>query len=576
MEYLKATAGIQHQTLTYYEARSKNFLLASQIPWETSAVTAIHKAYQNSASQLNAERTALQEVAARESALAIAWKKYVECFVLVSRFSPEAVRVNSGESKPQLLELANTCLVPLVKEKAGVKENCKLIQCIEFTKSMNRRPQSTSMHRKSQVYEVLSIASSKKEAIELHHELLKSYNLKTAGETAGVEKTSAAQLLSRSRIHFLGSSSLAPYNGFIYCCESEALDNATKETMANIKDIQCTAAGASVILPDDTHIQLLVCTFNDLLRHKKVVKNAPGKLHKHIRGKEIKRMYVLDTLALDFLCSSEEPKILLRKLSGTEIAELLFSYTGILIPAHMRSIDKLYADLYSDNTIFGWIKDNTANRQFLAALQKVQPSDTNASKHSLCRWPSCLSLSCCNARIKALSNCSLASLEVIPVSFNNPFTNNFSHFEMILSTLSLYKVKGTTKEITNDTRKAKLEHFCLLHTMLAISLAKVARFYLYSVYSQLPHNNSEHFKGFEDVLTRKREASDLDTLFKIKPLKDSIKALIKITRSVNGRRGNRSVEQMQKSAWTSKLRFQGIALTRYAPSNIKDRREESE
>eukprot|EP00826_Nyctotherus_ovalis_P013085 TRINITY_DN134_c0_g1_i6.p1 TRINITY_DN134_c0_g1~~TRINITY_DN134_c0_g1_i6.p1 ORF type:complete len:432 (-),score=38.08 TRINITY_DN134_c0_g1_i6:72-1367(-) len=428
---------------------------------------------------------------------------------------------------------------------------------------MNRRPQSTSMHRKSQIYEVLSIASSRKEAMELHHELLNSHNLKITGETTDMEKINTAQLLSRSRIRFLNSSSLIPYNGFIYYCESEDLDNATKEIMVNIKDIQCTAEGTSIILPDNTQIQLLPCVLNDLLRYKKVVKNAPAKLHKSTKGKEKKRMYVLDTFAFDFLHSSEDTRILLRKLSGTEISELLFSYTGILIPTQMRPIDKLYADLYSDNMIFGWIKNNMANRQFLAVLQKTQPSAIDAGKYSLCRWPSCLSLSCCNARIKALNNCSLASLEVIPVSFYNPFTSNFSRFEMILSTLPLYKVKGITKEITNETRKAKLEHFCLLHTMLAVNLAKTAKLYLYSVYSWLPYSNSEHFKGFEDVLTRKREASDLDILIKIKSLKDSIKALIKATRSVNRRKGNRSVEQTQKNVWISKLRFQGITLARY-------------
>jgi len=72
---------------------------------------------------------------------------------------------------------------------------------------------------------------------------------------------------------------------------------------------------------------------------------------------------------------------------------------------------------------------------------------------------------------------------------------------------------------------------------------------------------SEHFKAFEYVLKRKKEKHELPTLTKVKQLKDSIKILIKSL--TNSRKGNKSFEQQQRNIWTSKLRFQGIVLTRY-------------
>jgi len=472
IENIKNMAVIQNKVLNYYELKAKDFFFSNTITWESNVLTAVHKAYQHSAAHLNAERRLLQEVTAKELHLQFAWYKYIEYLTLKSKLSPETLRINSFTTKPQLSELATTCFLPLLRDKAEIKESYKVIQCIELTRNNHKRLQSASVQRKNQLYEIQTIATSKKEAIELNQQLFQVYNFKIGNEIINIAKIGLNQLLSRSRIQFLNS--YAAYNGLIYYCD---IDSLNKEALQNIEEVKMNSSGAIITLVNNTKIQLMPATFNDLLRHKNVIKHAPTKLLKYIKGNEIKSLYVLDK------GSFNPPKrdITLRKLLNVEISELLYSYTGIIIPSQTISIDQLYSYLFNENMIFAFIKDNSANRHFFISLQKTFTSPTNLNKFASCKWPSCLSLSNSNGQLKALVDSSnLSSLEPIPIGFSNLLINNFSHFEMQLTYIPLYKVKGATKEISSELRKAKLYNLCSSHALITIALPKV---YLYSVYS---------------------------------------------------------------------------------------------
>ncbi len=238
-------------------------------------------------------------------------------------------------------------------------------------------------------------------------------------------------------------------------------------------------------------------------------------------GKGIKRFYVLDVPSFyESFDYASEDKIgllqtpFLRILTKAEIAELLFSYTGISLasfPSPLEAtVEALDIPTDSSSSIYVWIKESSGTgatrHYFLRSVQdpgfaadnlrEDASSISPKAKSTFCRWPDCLSLSCsclCQPPTPAVPDLASPGLAVVPIGLAHCVIQTFvsvSPMEFAVISLPLYRCKHSPKEFDKAAERGNVEHYCGLHREVAIQLAKTQRLNLYSVYL-LHHRHSQ-------------------------------------------------------------------------------------
>ena len=96
----------------------------------------------------------------------------------LSYFSCCNITIKSSLSNLSLYSFVNEEILTMLKAKAHVTEKYKIGQCLKIVKKQRHRERSVSKYGRAVKYEIEEIAYTKKEAQELHRNLLNKYEIK--------------------------------------------------------------------------------------------------------------------------------------------------------------------------------------------------------------------------------------------------------------------------------------------------------------------------------------------------------------------------------------------------------------
>eukprot|EP00826_Nyctotherus_ovalis_P008860 TRINITY_DN12303_c0_g1_i2.p1 TRINITY_DN12303_c0_g1~~TRINITY_DN12303_c0_g1_i2.p1 ORF type:complete len:516 (+),score=44.97 TRINITY_DN12303_c0_g1_i2:495-2042(+) len=508
-----------------------NTLREKEQQWSLNAITCIHKSHTHSASQLKAKHKKEKNHTVKEMALKVSWEKYVNYLALSSRLSQSSFFINSSKDDPQLVHLVNNELMPMLRQKMHITDKCSLGECVEMRCNANRRPQSSQS--KSTRY-VVQMAHTKKEALEMHKQLLEENKFTWKSEEVVMKND---QAMSRDCIKYLGPHLYSPYNSFIYYAKDwERLGKRVSERVMQLKRIELNR----IFLITGEEFELTECKVSDLAAYRN---NSSLELPSTTN----KEPYVLEKTS-PYSLNYPEEMLYLRKLSSAEIGELIFSYTGIQAPNYFLPIEELVNELYFNSKVditFAWIKANEGRSQFVIKLYE-DTCGMNGKKVRCCKWPSCLCL-CCDSK-----SCErVKSLSLAPVKFNALMSSPQNPLEALLPTLDLYKVKKLPK-VSNQVDYS----YCATHKVMALHLATKRGISIYSLYF-ITLICSEEFKEFDEMLKKTKTSSDFLHKIKSGSLAKSFNTLYEAALKFQGGE-NHSLEEVKKDMWQRRVQFMGI------------------
>ena len=336
---LKNISCLENEFFTLCEENARNLFESKSCQWEINAITAIHKSYGHSSTRIIMDVGNCKEIYVKKMLPELHWTRYMNYLSSLSYFSCCNLTLKSSLSNLSLYRFVNEEFLPMLKAKAHVTEKYKIGQCLKIVKKQRHRERSVSKYGRAVKYEIEEIAYTKKEAQELHRNLLNKYEIKEyiyKNMNSNLDK-----LISRTKIKFLKPYKYYCYDGLVYLSVEENIKEETIKivNMWKIEDNMLTGIldnGNKFKLREGKVSDLLLnMTFEDLSNLKDF-----GGIPNNFCVLEIPSLY-------DYCINDNNAGTLpyIRKLSQIEVSELIFSYFGLSILPHVNILKQLFSEL---------------------------------------------------------------------------------------------------------------------------------------------------------------------------------------------------------------------------------------